>query len=237
MSPVTFTESSTCPTHHEGKMILSDQVPLSLNQIFNFLFHDSEFCKKAMETLDYTDIYMGEWLQNENTGLQTRTNRFVVPVTGLGAKSCHITESQELKVSSPGKLYMVEITTHNSGVPYGDSFYVFTHVCIARNSTGDSHLNVYCQVMFTQSVLSFIKRMIERGVWEGVQTYYAMVEEMLRDECIKIQGIQSLRRFTTTLVSFSQIRRRQKRRRLVFIVIVVLVLIIGNVCFWCVPWW
>lgn len=235
MSPVVFTQSSLCLIPHQGKIILSDIVPLSPNLIFLFLFKDTNFVLRVMETLEYSDINMTEWETNESTGLQTRVNQFVVPVRGFGAKSCHITETQEVKTSVFNEIYVVDIDANNSGVPYGDSFHVTTHVCVTKNSEGDSNVNIYCQVKFTKSVIGFIKRMIEKSVWEGVQTYYATVEEMLRDECVKREGIQSLRRFTTTFENFSRIqaqRRRNARIKIVCIAVAVFLFLVGNLVFW-----
>ena len=63
-----------------------------------------------------------------------------------------------LSCSKPGEMYAIEVESINAGVPYADSFYIATHVCLTRGShNGETLLAVYCQIKYRKSVWGFVK--------------------------------------------------------------------------------
>lgn len=62
-----------------------------------------------------------------------------------------------MKASKPGELYVVEVETVNAGVPYCDSFYILTHICLTRLTASETTLTVVCQIKYRKSLWSIVK--------------------------------------------------------------------------------
>lgn len=59
--------------------------------------------------------------------------------------------------SKPGKIYSIDGEVVNSGIPYADSFYVFTHYCLIKTSENETSLNVYASLKYKKSVWGLVK--------------------------------------------------------------------------------
>lgn len=126
-----------------------------------------------------------------------------------------MTEIQVMRnCSVPGQLYSIDVTSTNAGIPYADSFQIFTHFCLVRYAIQfnwispdeispqteyfacfffelcraiDDHtmLSVYVQIKYTKSVWGVIKGFIEKNAWDGMENYYKDLLKALQSEyCI-----------------------------------------------------
>ncbi|KAG8230591.1 hypothetical protein J437_LFUL004504, partial [Ladona fulva] len=124
----------------------------------------------------------------------------------IGPKSSRVTENYVmLKCSSPGHLYSLDLSAQNSGFPYADAFYCFSHFCLqdttkiqasnekseelestghdqTRSSAPTCHFYVYSQLIFTKSVW-VMKSVIEKSSWLGLEEFYDSLTSKLKLEC------------------------------------------------------
>ena len=57
----------------------------------------------------------------------------------------------------PGSIYLVDQETHNTGIPYAESFYVGVHFCIAKVAKNSTRLAVYGAVKYKKTVWGLVK--------------------------------------------------------------------------------
>lgn len=62
-----------------------------------------------------------------------------------------------LPCSRPGHHYSIDIESSNAGIPYADSFSVYTHYCMSSISEGESSLTVWSEVKFKKHVWAVMK--------------------------------------------------------------------------------
>lgn len=62
-----------------------------------------------------------------------------------------------LPCSTPGHLYSINVESINSGIPYADSFSVFTHYCMIGTSETESTLEVYGEIKYKKNVWGLVK--------------------------------------------------------------------------------
>jgi hypothetical protein len=62
-----------------------------------------------------------------------------------------------LPCSRPGHLYCIDVESINAGIPYADSFSVFTHYCMNNISENETGLTIFSQIKYKKSVWGFMK--------------------------------------------------------------------------------
>ena len=82
-------------------------------------------------------------------------------------------------ISSPGKIYVIDVEAHQAGIPYADSFFIFNHFCLVRMSDSESRLSVYSQIKYKKSVWGLVKTFIEKNTWAGMEDFYQSMSKSL----------------------------------------------------------
>jgi hypothetical protein len=59
--------------------------------------------------------------------------------------------------SYPGQIYIVNVETVNSGIPYSESFYVTSNFCLSRIDDRQSSLSVVSAIKYKKAVWGLVK--------------------------------------------------------------------------------
>ena len=59
--------------------------------------------------------------------------------------------------SCPGQIYLVNVETVNSGIPYAESFYVTSNFCLSRVGDKESNLCVVSAIKYKKAVWGLVK--------------------------------------------------------------------------------
>jgi hypothetical protein len=62
-----------------------------------------------------------------------------------------------LRDSCPGQIYLINVETNNSGIPYADSFYVTSNFCLAKVDERQSSLCVVSDIKYKKGVWGIVK--------------------------------------------------------------------------------
>lgn len=101
-----------------------------------------------------------------------------------------------LPCSRPGHLYCIDVECTNAGIPYADSFSVLTHYCMNSVSDNETSLTIFSQIKYKKNVWSFVKSMIEKSCWTGLDDYFSSIIKALNLECEEGIGSAGLKRKT-----------------------------------------
>ncbi|VEN45147.1 unnamed protein product [Callosobruchus maculatus] len=178
-------ELSTCCTSiHDGRQVLSEVVPIHIDQLFTLLFTSSKFYLDFHAARKTTDLTQTPWTHNPMDDSKSRVvNLTMALAQTVGPKSAQVTETQiMLPCSKAGELYAVDIETVNAGVPYADSFFVAVHYCLQKVSESQSSINVFAEVKYKKSVWGLVKGMIERNCYAGMEEYCVDLTKALKTE-------------------------------------------------------
>ncbi|XP_011862778.1 PREDICTED: GRAM domain-containing protein 1B-like isoform X2 [Vollenhovia emeryi] len=162
-----------CTSLHEGRQVNKATLPIYIDQLFTLLFTNSKFFLDFHTSRKTTDLVQSAWTQNDETGQKMRTISYTMPLSqAIGPRTCHVTEMQVmLPCSRPGHLYCIDVDCINAGVPYADSFSVSTHYCMSNISENETTLTIYSQIKYKKSMWGFMKSVIEKNCWAGLEDY------------------------------------------------------------------
>ncbi|XP_012526983.1 protein Aster-B [Monomorium pharaonis] len=187
-----------CTSLHEGRQVNKATLPIYIDQLFTLLFTNSKFFLDFHTSRKTTDLIQSAWTQNNQTGQKMRTLSYTMSLTqAIGPRSCHVTETQVmLPCSRPGHLYCIDVESVNAGIPYADSFSVSTHYCMNNISENETSLMIYSQIKYKKSVWGFVKSVIEKNCWAGLEEYSNSLIKALTLECEEGNGSGGLKRKT-----------------------------------------
>ncbi|XP_029045428.2 LOW QUALITY PROTEIN: protein Aster-B-like [Osmia bicornis bicornis] len=185
-----------CTSLHEGRQISKAIFPIHIDQLFTLLFTNSKFFLDFQTARKSTDLVQSAWTQNEQTGQKVRTLSFTMALSqAIGPRSCHISETQiMLPCSRPGHLYSIDVESVNAGIPYADSFSVFVHYCMNSITENETSISVYAQIKYKKSVWGFVKGVIEKNCWAGLEEYFTSLIKALTIECEENSGTGGVKR-------------------------------------------
>ncbi|XP_071454915.1 protein Aster-B-like [Hetaerina americana] len=127
-----------CTSPHEGRQLVNVILPIPVDQLFTLLFTTSKFYLDFHAQRRTCDILQSPWQNDPETkGQRVRQVSLTLSLSNsVGPKTAQVTETMVmLPCSRPGYLYSIDVEAHNSGIPYSDSFYCFTHFCLSRAAT------------------------------------------------------------------------------------------------------
>lgn len=135
-------KSCCCSSPHDGRQLVNVILPIHVDQLFTLLFTTSKFYLDFHAERRTCDILQSPWQIDPETGQKVRQVSLTLSLSqSMGPKTAQVTENMVmLPCSRPGFLYSIDVEAHNSGIPYADSFYCFTHFCLSRTSP-DVHLS------------------------------------------------------------------------------------------------
>lgn len=191
---------SCCCKEHEGSQIFNETFPLTVDQMFTLAFDDSPFYHMIQKQRKSTVLSLEQWrdldeLKDEDEMRNTersalkkiRELKLRLQLDNALAKTVDVIEVQFLDERSvPGYFYMINSKCQNSGVPFADTFQVYTQFCFTRGSTvKECNLVVHAKVEFIKSGfgLSLMKNTIENSSMKGVADYCKFLAKHLNNWC------------------------------------------------------
>ncbi|XP_043598366.1 protein Aster-B isoform X2 [Bombus pyrosoma] len=188
--------SVVCTSPHEGRQISKATFPIHIDQLFTLLFTNSKFFLDFQTARKTTDLVQSEWTQNEQTGQKVRNLSFTIALSqAIGPRTSHISETQiMLPCSRPGHLYSIDVESVNAGIPYADSFSVLLHYCITSASENETSIAIYAQIKYKKNVWGFVKSVIEKNCWAGIDEYFTSLIKALTVECEETTGSGGVKR-------------------------------------------
>ncbi|KAG0699890.1 GRAM domain-containing protein 1B [Chionoecetes opilio] len=169
-------ELVACPnlsTHHQGREIINTVYSLPVDAVFTLLFTNSKFMLDLYTARKTTDVVASPWQSNPETNQKLRqvTYTLALPPNSFGPKVSHVTETQVVSpFSKHGDIYTVDAEACNAGIPYADSFFVSNHWCLTRESATETRLSVWSQVKYKKNVWGFMKGVIDKNAFSGVES-------------------------------------------------------------------
>lgn len=188
--------SIVCTSPHEGRQISKATLPVHIDQLFTLLFTNSKFFLDFQTARKTTDLIQSEWTQNEQTSQKVRNLSFTIALSqAIGPRTSHISETQiMLPCSRPGHLYSIDVESVNAGIPYADSFSVLIHYCIMSISENETSIVIYAQIKYKKNVWGFVKSVIEKNCWAGLDEYFSSLIKALTMECEENSGSVGIKR-------------------------------------------
>jgi len=120
----------------EGRELLNEVYPISVDQLFTLLFTNSKFYRDLHANRKTFDMNQTPWSNKGDNegGEKIREVSFTLTLTHpMGPKHSQTIETQVMhSESQPGRQYIIDIDVANGGIPYADSFYVNVHFYLSR---------------------------------------------------------------------------------------------------------
>ncbi|XP_012272222.1 GRAM domain-containing protein 1B isoform X2 [Orussus abietinus] len=178
----------TCTSVHKGRQLQKVTLPVHIDQLFTLLFTSSKFFLDFHTARKTTDLVQSAWVQNNQTGQKMRNVSLILSLNqSMGPRTSQVTETQiMLPCSKPGVLYCIDVESLNSGIPYADSFSVLTHYCMLSTSENETSLTIFAQIKYRKSVWAFVRSLIEKNCWAGLDEYFSSLVKALSVECEEV---------------------------------------------------
>ncbi|XP_047496066.1 protein Aster-C-like isoform X2 [Penaeus chinensis] len=235
--------SLACPLEpqHQGKVLLSAEVSLTVDAVFALLFRQDQFMTDVYAARKTSDVTSSPWQDQEGEpSTRTVTYNMALSLSTIGAKASFVTETQTLQSSQPGQVFVVETDSVNSGIPYADAFSVFNHYCLTRKSNDRTHIRVWSSIKYKKQMWGFVRGMLEKNVYAGVEALLAEMASQLSAEANKSVQQTTVRRRRRGTNAMGRSRPearpqpmpetpREKSHWLVIIILVALIILaLGN---------
>lgn len=177
-------DTTECTAAHDGRVLVMEEYPIHIDQLFTLLFTSSKFFLDFHASRKTTDLTQTPWTHNPIDNSKSRTVNLTLTLgQTVGPKTCQVTEKHAmLPCSKAGSLYAVDVESVNAGIPYADSFYVVVHYCLKKVSETHSSVFVTAHIKYKKNVWGFVKGMIERNVWSGLEDFFSKLKEALQTE-------------------------------------------------------
>ncbi|XP_076625066.1 protein Aster-B [Colletes latitarsis] len=190
--------SVICTASHEGRQISKASFPIHIDHLFTLLFTNSKFFLDFQTARKTTNLVQSAWMYNEQTSQKVRNLSFTIALSQtIGPRTAHITETQVmLPCSRPGHLYSIDVESVNAGIPYADTFCVLIHYCITSISENETSITIHAQINYKKNVWTFVKGVIEKNCWAGIEEYFTSLIKALTIECEENTSSGGLKRKT-----------------------------------------
>ncbi|GMS97955.1 hypothetical protein PENTCL1PPCAC_20130, partial [Pristionchus entomophagus] len=181
---------------HTGKKLLDQVFLRSPSELFDLCFTSSPWFVQLNSSLKrtahskmpqkYSGYSASDWATDKD-GVRQRTVTYTMSLNhAMAPKSCVVTEKQVYKAFPGG--YTIIKETHNSNVPYSESFHVLCTYCVMGYGRGQSRLVVHGALIFSKSVWGMIRGYIERSTTQGLADHYDALLSALNEECKRSAG-------------------------------------------------
>ncbi|XP_047990475.1 protein Aster-B-like isoform X3 [Leguminivora glycinivorella] len=172
-----------CTNAHSGKVLLRQEFPFPIDQMFTMIFTNSKFNLELLAARGTTDYVQAPW--QPAAGLKCRQVSYTLGLTSgpIGPKEVHVTETQVMnKCSCPGHLYSIDCTTENAGIPYADYFTVEVHYCLQRVAENSTSLQLFAYVRYKKTMWPMVKAFLEKNTMSGLDDFVRLLESRLLAE-------------------------------------------------------
>eukprot|EP00041_Stephanoeca_diplocostata_P021176 m.487824 g.487824 ORF g.487824 m.487824 type:complete len:1238 (+) comp21757_c0_seq5:321-4034(+) len=157
-------------------------VPCKVDTLYRILFCEREWLDEICRVKQTQDVSVGDWTGSEGT--RARELGFTLALNiRIGPKTARAKDMQEEVTYQPGSLYVIKSEVSTPKVPYGESFFGRTYYILARDNDDQfrTHLRVYGEVVFTKSLWSITKHMIQKNGKEGMLNHWIDASRVLLD--------------------------------------------------------
>jgi len=170
-----------------AREILSKNFNFNIDDLFTLLFTNSKFFYDFQAERKTFDIVQCPWQQSQNSDEKFRKVEFTLNLNhAMGPKTSRATEVQTMKANSvPGHIYSVDIETTNADIPYADTFFVVSHICLVRVTDDESRLSVLCDIKYKKNPWGLVKSFLEKNVWAGLEDHYGTLSVALDREVLQ----------------------------------------------------
>uniref|UniRef100_A0A2A4J2K9 VASt domain-containing protein n=1 Tax=Heliothis virescens TaxID=7102 RepID=A0A2A4J2K9_HELVI len=172
-----------CTAAHDGKVLLRQEFPFNIDQMFTMIFTNSKFNLELLAARGTTDYVQAPW--QAAGGLKCRQISYTLGLTSgpIGPKEVQVTETQVMnKCSKPGVLYSIDSTSENAGIPYADYFSVQVHYCLQRVTDSSTELALFGSVKYKKTMWPMIKTFLEKNTISGLEEFIRLLESRLTAE-------------------------------------------------------
>ncbi|CAI4225279.1 unnamed protein product [Auanema sp. JU1783] len=186
-APVLDEEEVNCLCDgHYGKVLLDQAFPLSVLELRELVFNNSDWFSQFNKVLKNSDYHSSDWAVDKD-GQLNRTCTYTMALNhAMAPKSCIVNENQiirNLNGSDASQGFVVNKETQNSGVPYAENFTVRCTYCVMRVSKTSSRLLIHGGIFYIKNIWALVKGYIEKTAYQGLEDHYAMLKKMLGEEC------------------------------------------------------
>ncbi|XP_030028274.2 protein Aster-B isoform X2 [Manduca sexta] len=176
-------EMEKCSEPHDGKLMLKQQFPFNIDNLFTMIFTNSKFQLELLAARGTTDYVQAPWQVQNGRKCRQISYRLSLSTGPIGPKEVHVTETQVMnKCSKPGVLYSIEVTSDNSGIPYADYISVMAHYCLTRVAESVTELSLYGSIKYKRSMWPMVKAFIEKNAMAGLEEFSRLLEARLAAE-------------------------------------------------------
>eukprot|EP00095_Tigriopus_kingsejongensis_P002127 maker-scaffold447_size167621-snap-gene-0.51 protein:Tk02127 transcript:maker-scaffold447_size167621-snap-gene-0.51-mRNA-1 annotation:"gram domain-containing protein 1b" len=179
----------------DGREVSNQVFNVDVDTLFTLLFTNSKFYADFHKARKTKDMAPSEWEQRSGTNDKFREVTMTLALTNpMGPKHSGVTDSQAMisDYAHHGEMYVVHVDTTNSGIPYSDSFYVTSNFCLTRVSKRQSKLVVMGDIKYKKSVWGFIKSVIEKNTWEGLEAFYNDLSSALHIASEELAAVEDI---------------------------------------------
>ncbi|KRZ79221.1 GRAM domain-containing protein 1B, partial [Trichinella papuae] len=156
-------EEACCPcSTHRGRELLNTVCPLSVDQLFLWLFTDSEFFRQLHHVRKSKTIGKLIELQKPNSG------------------------KSAIQWHKAGKVYVIKVEVQNFGIPYSDAFQVDLTYCLTKVAENQCRLRVNAQVVYRKSCWGIVKSIIEKNAMVNMLIHFSEMGKLLKLECHRL---------------------------------------------------
>ncbi|KAI0212347.1 Protein Aster-B [Lamellibrachia satsuma] len=207
-------EEVLCEGHeHKNIQCLDEVFSIPIDRMFEILFSDTKLFRAFMEARKTSDLQMTTWTDPDSDGNRTRELKFTLALNyTLGPKCSYSHEKQTCYASSrPGLSYLIDAEFINSGIPYGENFYVINRYCLTRVTSHKCRLRVTSEINFRKKVWALVRSYIDKNGTIGIMQNFEMLAEHLHreSECLS----EAVPSSTTCNVGTTQPGRKKVRRK------------------------
>ncbi|CAF0745187.1 unnamed protein product [Didymodactylos carnosus] len=169
--PVNNCYLAKCPCEtHLHKQLVERNYQLSVEKLFDLIFGDNEFVRTYRSAQRIYDDHATEWTINPQSQNRERVVTSKIPfVSVLGNSTISSTEKQVIRNEKKYSYYIVDNDIYNTGVKFGDTFYVALRYCLVQTAVNHSNLRITAEVRYLKTVIGFMKNLIEKNAIAAIQ--------------------------------------------------------------------
>ncbi|RMZ98030.1 GRAM domain-containing 1C isoform X2 [Brachionus plicatilis] len=164
-----------------GRVLINDSFDLPILYLFECLFEYNRFYQEYTKLIDIFNFNAGNWTTENN--YKIKTNEFEVKVGGIiGNKICKNREHVKIIKQLDEKYFIIEAETSSSGIMYVDCFNLRYTFWLINDGEKKTILIIRGIVRYLQKPNYFIRSLIEKSCYEGLQQNFLIMSNHLKRE-------------------------------------------------------
>ncbi|XP_065055776.1 protein Aster-C-like isoform X2 [Rhopilema esculentum] len=173
-----------CVGAHPGVEYCVEEFDFDVDALFEHCFSsDSDVMKQIHESRKMLNVRYHDFTKNED-GSSERLLTYTLTLNyTIGPKHSETSVKQIFhKNNTPGSFYVVETEVYNKGIPYADSFHIFSLYCLTRLPGNRCKMRIHSEVRYTKSMMGIAKSMIQRNADQAFNDYFKNLALVLRQK-------------------------------------------------------